>query len=213
MYLGNTSKKLALFFVAMLLISTAFSQSAEEEEEEANQTISKTSTKPITTTHFGFSYSMWNEDLKISQAGESEIGFANYAGFGLVIDKNWIINRLVYGGSLSFGIGKVSSGGFEELSYPDGVNRSWLAASGNIYGLYRLDSTFMTGISLMGRQLQADWTAEDEALTITPASATQTALQFVLRWSITNQVSLVQTYTPLNFGNSSMWCWTLQSSL
>jgi hypothetical protein len=156
----------------------------------------------------GANYMMWNEDIGISSGSSSADGFANYAGLGVNVQRNWLRDRSIWGLSFSYAFGKASSGGFNgNLTYADGINRAWSAfqLAGNY--LYRSNTTFSAGPGILVRQRTADWTAEDSSLSISPAAGFQYAPQIWLRWQINREISFSQVFSALNFKSSYMWTW------
>lgn len=158
----------------------------------------------------GGSYMLWNEDLNISQSGARSKGFANYGGYGFSLDYSWLGRRWMYGTALGFAFGKASSGGFSTPTFEDGLNRAWwaLQASGALY--YRWNSTFMWGSGLVWRERTVDWKPFDDTLSVDADRKTKIAPQMILRWRVNDTFTFMQTYTLLDFKNSTMWTWTAQ---
>ncbi|MGZ3769870.1 MAG: hypothetical protein ACXVCP_09685 [Bdellovibrio sp.] len=210
MYLGNK-----FFFKSVILIFSVFACFQAHAEQEANtRNTTQAPAKTSSSFEIGINYLMFNETLKISQGGTNNEGFANYAGLGLTLEKNWMSGRWFRGGSLSYAVGKATSGGFETApTFADGIDRSWWAAQANIFGLYRLNANFMAGVGLLGRHRVADWKPKDPTLTVADQEITQAAGQIILRWQVTRRISFGQTYTVLNNNGSNMWTWTAQASL
>ncbi len=176
--------------------------------------IKKPAPRTASAYELGVSYYMWNEKLKVSNGTVTTEGFANYAGFGINLEKNWTTNRWFRGGSLSYALGKVSSGGFDSApTFVDGINRSWQATQATIFSMYRFDTTFMAGLGILGRQRDADWLPKNSTITTEPAASTQIAGQILMRWQIARRIAFLQNYTLLNLDGSTMWTWTAQFSL
>jgi hypothetical protein len=158
----------------------------------------------------GAGYQMWNEKMTISNATSKSTGVANYAGLSLILEENWMRNHWQYGVAASYATGKASSGGFDTLTYTDGVDRTWSAEQLTLFGHYRLNTTFMAGLGLFGRSLQSDWRSSDPNLTIRHAANFDVAGQLMLRWSVSQRFSFTQSFIPLDFNGSTMWQWTAQ---
>ncbi len=162
----------------------------------------------------GSSYYMWNEGINISNGTNEAEGFANYAGFGFNLEQNWATGRWFRGVALGYSFGKTSSGGFDSTpAFADGINRSWQATQLSVFSFYRFNSTFSAGPGLFARQRDADWQPKDQTLTVKPQSATQIAGQIIMRWQILDRLAILQSYTLLNFKDSTMWTWSAQFSL
>jgi hypothetical protein len=179
---------------------------------EQNKISTKTKKKRsfFTSIEAGVGYQMWNEKISISNGSAASTGIANYAGFALLLEKNWLRYRWQYGVAASYATGKASSGGFDTLIYDDGVDRTWSAEQLTIFSHYRLNTTFMAGLGLSGRYLQADWRSADSTLTIQHAPNFDLAGQLTLRWSVSRRFTFTQSFMPLDFKGSTLWQWTAQ---
>ena len=176
--------------------------------------VKKAVKKTATSFELGTSYNMWNERLVVSNGSVTTEGFANYAGFGINLEKNWKSARWFRGASLGYSFGKASSGGFDTVPmFADGINRSWQATQATVFSLYRFDTTFSGGVGLLVRQRDADWVAKDVTLSVSPSANTQVAGQLLMRWQVFRRLAFLQSYTFLNFDGSTMWTWAAQFSL
>ncbi len=192
----------------------AASQSTAAGTPVATATIKKAISKTSSSFELGTSYNMWNERLVVSNGAVTTEGFANYAGFGINLEKNWTKGRWFRGASLGYAFGKASSGGFDTTpTFTDGINRSWQSTQGSVFSLYRFDTTFSGGVGLLVRQRDADWIPKDLTLTVKPSANTQVAGQLLMRWQVIRRVAFLQGYTFLNFDGSTMWTWAAQFSL
>jgi hypothetical protein len=158
----------------------------------------------------GLGYQMWNEKINVSKAGVSSNGIANYAGFALLLERNWLKYRWQYGVAAAYATGKASSGGFSSVTYPDGVDRTWSAEQLTIYANYRLNTSFMGGLGLFTRYNQANWISSDPTLSIHHASPFDVSGQLMLRWSVNRSIAFTQSFIPLDFKGATMWQWTAQ---
>ncbi len=199
--------------ILILFLSTEIglaATAAPQVKTVAKKIVAKTSTS----FELGTNYNMWNEKLIVSSGATKTEGFANYAGFGINLEKNWTTGRWFRGASLGYAFGKASSGGFDTTpTFADGINRSWQATQATVFSLYRFDTTFSGGVGLLVRQRDADWAPKDLALNVTPSANTQAAGQILLRWQVVRKLAFLQAYTFLNFESSSMWTWAAQISL
>ena len=212
------SKKAFILFIAIELTLAsphlAFAQKTNAKPQNNNSAVKKAVPKTKSSYELGLKYFMWNEKLVVSNGIQSTEGFANYAGFGISLEKNWTTSRWFRGAALSYTFGKASSGGFDTApTFADGINRSWQAAQVSAYSLYRFDTTFSAGGGLLVLQRDADWIPKDITLTVTPSASTQVGGQILMRWQVVNRLALLQTYTLLNFSGSTMWTWSAQLAL
>lgn len=212
MYLGKLRPlifKLSMvsFFSLALLANDARAQANTEK-------VKRKAARTLSSFEVGASYQMFNEKIEVSKAGDRSEGYSSFAGFSLGLEQSWARNRWVYGGSLAYVFGKASSGGFNTaVSFPDGINRSWWAGQTSFFGLYRLNPTFSIGLGLFARYREADWLPQDRDLTVKQMSNTQGSGSLILRWSVERKLTLIQSFTPLDFSGSTMWQWTAQIPL
>jgi len=213
MFLGRIKLFLKIGFLSALALSPLGSVGAQTAPVAKQNRLVVAKPKIISTFGLGLNYLMWNESLQISKGGVSSKGFANFAGIGVSLEKNWMRGRWFGGGSLSYAVGKVSSGGFDTGSplsptFADGINRAWTMSQASVYGFYRLNTTFKAGLGVLGRSIKTDWQPLDSTLTVDPEPNTKIAGQVLLRWQVARHLSLMQAYTPLNLVGSTMWTWT-----
>ncbi len=196
------------------LVPAATSQTPAKATSVVTATVKKVVAKTSSAFELGTSYNMWNERLVVSSGAVTTEGFANYAGFGINLEKNWTTGRWFRGVTLGYAFGKTSSGGFDTTpTFADGINRSWQATQASVFSLYRFDTTFSGGVGLLVRQRDADWIPKDLTLTVKPSANTQVAGQLLMRWQVIRRVAFLQGYTFLNFDGSTMWTWAAQFSL
>ena len=193
-----------LIFSCLLMLATSMASAQEQEPlpEKTNLTTSKTAATRISRrphpirfgTSLGIGYIQWNEKMTLKQGETSANGLASYSGPAINCDVNWNGSWWMLGLSSQLSAGKAASGGFRELDFFDGVDRSWYGFVFSPYALYRVKPRFLVGGGLITRITYADWEPEDQSITVEAQSGIQTAPSLQLRYRISTKLEFVNSF-------------------
>lgn len=195
--------------IASSLLLTLQSFAAQETKEVQEKETSPRPTQ-LQWKNFSVGISMWNDPLEVKNNGEAHTGFANYAGVGWGLSRNWQKNQWVKQLSASYFQGKTTSRFKSSQIFPDGINRSWWSVHLAGAYLYRSNPHLMAGLGLLVRHTQAEWESLDETIDVQKRPSPQANGQFILTWQVNSLFSITQIFTPLENSNT-MWVWLAQT--
>lgn len=202
---------LFIFGVALAGSRTAFAATEVAERELATE---KTTAKeyPLASQfEVGLSYVQWNEKIGLSRGAALSTGYANYAGPGLTVEYNRRRARWQYGLSGTLAAGKAAAGGFGSgLTFTDGVDRYWQGFFLHPFINYRVNPVFMIGVGALGRIRSIDWEPTDPTLRVDTSTAIAGAPTMNVRWSLSDAVTLIQSFALLGLDGETQWTWSAQ---
>lgn len=157
----------------------------------------------------GLSYVHWNEDMQLYQGPNSASGYANYVGWGLSLEYNWTRFRWQWGAALNIEAGEAGATGFQDVTFEDGVGRTWYGGGFQGFMHYRINRVFMIGPGVQYRIRKIDWEPGDQSVLVEVANDQFISPELNMRFQVTPKFSFVQSWTALDFDRSSFWRWSL----
>lgn len=207
---------LLVIFSFSMAGSSAFAQAQAPSAKPKSKAkpVANRNSNSLSKTGVGLGYLMFSESLRANDSTQIENGIGNYVGLTVYVDQSWTRGRWIYGGSAGFGSGKATAGGFSAISYPDAGKRTWTLAYLEAAGHYRITSTIAVGAGFLGGSRSADWKSSiNGQLQVKGINKVIYAPEYLMRWSPTRRLTLVQSIATPDFRGTTMWRWTAHYNL
>ena len=159
----------------------------------------------------GISYLQWNESFTLLKGADSSKGYASYAGPGLQLEYSRGVERWVYGVTGTIAGGKAAAGGFKTgYNFSDGVDRLWYGWFVNPFVQFRVNPQVKFGFGALARSRSIDWTPGDTTLKNQERASLAYAPTFHMRWTLSNRVTIAQTFALIGPDSETQWDLALQ---
>jgi hypothetical protein len=152
----------------------------------------------------GFSYLRWNESLRVQQGANVSSDSANFAGFNMNLEKNFVYQQWGFGAGASLGTGKATAGGNNTLNFQKS-NQAWSSFGVMARGYQRLTTRVHIGLAVPVIMRQIQWSSDTPGVTVTSGQNINLGVLFEINARIAKDLDFYQEIGPLVVDNTTFW--------